>query len=88
MNRVFILSPASCRGQRARLLFNERAAFEAARRLRSPEGLPLGDAFAFLVLASIGLAVVATLGIFRLRVDTNHISFFSADHPLGQSAAM
>jgi uncharacterized protein len=37
---------------------------------------------------SIGLAVVATLGIFRLRVDTNHISFFSADHPLGQSAAI
>jgi hypothetical protein len=48
VTRLFILSPASCRGQRARLLFNERAAFEAARRLRSPEGLPLGDAFAFL----------------------------------------
>ena len=26
------------------------------------------------------------IGIRDLRVDTNHISFFSADHPLGQSA--
>jgi hypothetical protein len=37
---------------------------------------------------SMVLAVAATLGILRLRVDTNHISFFSADHPLGQSAAI
>ena len=37
---------------------------------------------------SVGLAIVAALGILRLRVDTNHISFFSADHPLGQSAAV
>ena len=37
---------------------------------------------------SVGLAVVASLGILRLRVDTNHISFFSANHPLGQSAAV
>jgi hypothetical protein len=48
VTRTFILSPASCRGERARLLFNERAAFDAARRLRSPDGMPLGDAFAFL----------------------------------------
>jgi uncharacterized protein len=37
---------------------------------------------------SIALAIVAAMGILRLRVDTNHISFFSADHPLGQSAAV
>ena len=35
---------------------------------------------------SVGLAVLASLGILRLRVDTNHISFFSANHPLGRSA--
>ena len=29
-----------------------------------------------------------SLGILRLRVDTNHINFFSANHPLGQSAAV
>ncbi len=37
---------------------------------------------------SMVVVVVAALGILRLRVDTNHISFFSADHPLGQSAAI
>ncbi len=37
---------------------------------------------------SVGLAVLASLGILQLRVDTNHISFFSANHPLGQSAAV
>jgi predicted RND superfamily exporter protein len=40
-----------------------------------------------LVLAvTVALALVAMIGIRDLRVDTNHISFFSADHPLGQSA--
>jgi predicted RND superfamily exporter protein len=34
--------------------------------------------------AAIGL--LAALGIRHLRVDTNHINFFSASHPLGQSA--
>ena len=40
------------------------------------------------LIVSVGLAIVAALGILRLRVDTNHISFFSADHPLGHSAAV
>jgi predicted RND superfamily exporter protein len=40
-----------------------------------------------LVLAvTVALALVAMVGIRDLRVDTNHISFFNADHPLGQSA--
>jgi predicted RND superfamily exporter protein len=40
-----------------------------------------------LVLAvTVALALVAAIGIRDLRVDTNHISFFSTDHPLGQSA--
>jgi predicted RND superfamily exporter protein len=34
------------------------------------------------------VGVIAALGIVRLRVDTNHIAFFSADHPLGRSAAV
>jgi predicted RND superfamily exporter protein len=40
------------------------------------------------LVVSVGLAVLASIGILRLRVDTNHISFFSANHPLGQSAAV
>jgi hypothetical protein len=35
---------------------------------------------------ALSIGVVAALGIFRLRVDTNHINFFTASHPLRQSA--
>jgi predicted RND superfamily exporter protein len=38
--------------------------------------------------ATIAMSVIAAFGILRLRVDTNHISFFSPSHPLGQSAAV
>ena len=40
------------------------------------------------LLATAAISIVAALGIVRLRVDTNHISFFSPRHPLGQSAAI
>jgi predicted RND superfamily exporter protein len=40
------------------------------------------------LVISLVVATVAALGILRLRVDTNHISFFSRNHPLGQSAAV
>src|SRR5882672_2753563 len=45
---IFILSPASCSGQRAALLFNERAEFFLARQLRSDAGATLGEVFSFL----------------------------------------
>ncbi|MEX2270805.1 MAG: MMPL family transporter [Vicinamibacterales bacterium] len=35
-----------------------------------------------------GLAVIAMLGVTKLEVDTNHIAFFSRNHPLGKSAAV
>jgi hypothetical protein len=47
-NRIFLLSPAHCGGERARVLINTRAEFELARRLRSSEGAPIGDVFSFL----------------------------------------
>jgi hypothetical protein len=46
--RIFLLSPASCSGRRARLVFNPQARFEVATRLRSPGGAPLGEVFSFL----------------------------------------
>lgn len=46
--RIFLLSPASCSGKRASLLFNERAEFDVARRVRGRDGAPLGDVFSFL----------------------------------------
>ena len=47
-NRIFLLSPAHCGGERARLFLNPRAGFELALRLRSPEGAPIGEVFSFL----------------------------------------
>ncbi len=38
------------------------------------------------LIVSLVLCAIAAGGIVRLRVDTNHISFFSKDHPLGRSA--
>jgi hypothetical protein len=46
--RVFLLSPAHCGGERARLLFREGADFDLARRVRRPPGVPLGEVFSFL----------------------------------------
>jgi hypothetical protein len=46
--RVFLLSPASCSGNRARLLCSPSANFELAEQLRSPEGVSLGEVFSFI----------------------------------------
>ena len=46
--RVFLLSPANCSGRRAQQLLRAGAGGEMAVRLRSAEGLPLGELFAFM----------------------------------------
>jgi hypothetical protein len=46
--RIFLLSPASCSGLRARLVLAHRARFALAARLRGPEGVPVGEVFSFL----------------------------------------
>ena len=48
MNRVFLLSPASCHGKRARWVLNKKARSDLAKRLRSQEGAPIGEVFTFL----------------------------------------
>jgi len=45
--RIFLLSPASCGGERARVLLREEASFPLAVDLRE-RGAPLGEVFAFL----------------------------------------
>ena len=45
--RVFLLSPANCRGARAKQILSPRAQFPAALALRSAEGAAIGDVFAF-----------------------------------------
>jgi hypothetical protein len=48
MNRVFLISPANCNGERARLLLGKTARSDVAKRLRSLEGATVGDVFSFL----------------------------------------
>src|SRR5919109_1159847 len=48
MNRVFLLSPADCNGERAQWLLKRNARSDLALRLRSPAGAPLGEGFTFL----------------------------------------
>ena len=46
--KVFLLSPANLSGLRAKQLMSSRAQFDAAVMYRSPEGVPIGLAFAFM----------------------------------------
>ena len=48
MTTLFLLSPANLSGLRAKQLASPRAQFDAAVRFRSPEGVPIADAFAFM----------------------------------------
>jgi hypothetical protein len=45
--RIFLLSPANCSGQRARMVLSERAQFDLAVRLRGGDGVAIGEVFAF-----------------------------------------
>lgn len=45
---MFLLSPASCSGKRARTILRDEAGFPEAEALRSAAGLPLGEAFSFM----------------------------------------
>lgn len=47
MARVFVLSPANCRGRRGTQLLSPKATSDLARRLQSADGVPIGDLFAF-----------------------------------------
>ena len=44
---IFLLSPANCGGNRARIVLSERATFDLAVRLRTA-GAPLGEVFSFM----------------------------------------
>jgi len=48
VSRIFILSPANCGGRRAKQALSPNATFALAAALRSDEGAPLGDFFAFI----------------------------------------
>jgi hypothetical protein len=47
-HRIFLLSPANCSGERARLIMSGRGNRALAQRLREPHGAPMGDVFSFM----------------------------------------
>jgi hypothetical protein len=47
-DKVFLISPANLGGLRAKQLMSPRAKFDAAMMYRSPEGVPIALAFAFM----------------------------------------
>jgi hypothetical protein len=89
--RVFLLSPAYAGGERARMMMNERAQFELARRLRSNDDLPtLGEVFAFLSglyfrgkLAYATAFADAAAGGADVLVITPNRGLVRADVPIG-----
>ncbi len=48
VRRTFLLSPANCGGTRGRLLRRPESTIEIAQRLRTADGVPVGDVFAFI----------------------------------------
>jgi hypothetical protein len=46
--RIFLLSPAYAGGERARIMMSDRAQFDLACRLRSPQGATIAEVFTFL----------------------------------------
>lgn len=48
MTKLFLLSPANLSGLRAKQLTSPRAKFDLAVKYRSEDGVPVGDAFAFM----------------------------------------
>jgi hypothetical protein len=48
VNRLFLISPANCNGERARWVLRRNARSDLAQRLRGTEGAPLGEVFTFL----------------------------------------
>jgi hypothetical protein len=47
-HRIFLLSPAHCGGERAKLVYRDQAQFALALQLRTPQGAMIGDVFSFL----------------------------------------
>lgn len=47
-SRVFLLSPANCSGPRAKIVLSDKASFDLAVRLRSEQGVAIGEVFAFI----------------------------------------
>ncbi len=99
-SRVFLLSPANCRGLRAQQVLSPKATFSVAARLRT-EGVPIGELFAHMsalyfrgkitYARKFGRAFVITPDLGLVPADTAITSqvltrFAGADIDLGNPA--
>ncbi len=84
--KVFLLSPANCSGQRARMLQRPDAGSDLSRRLRDADGAALGEVFSFVsslyfrgklayarAFASAGLHVITPCDGLRSPEDRLHL---------------
>ena len=88
--KVFLLSPARCDGARARTLLNPSAEFPLAVRLRSVDGAPLGEVFAFLSglyfrgkLTYAATHAAAAPGRSAIRVNTTNRGLLTPETTVG-----
>lgn len=86
--KVFLLSPARCDGQRAKLVLSPRSDFPLAAQLRRPEGAPLGEVFSFLSglyfrgKLAYARAFAAAPDALPIRIITTDRGLMSPDEPV------
>jgi hypothetical protein len=87
MPRIFLLSPPNCSGVKAQALLNGTSRGEMARRLRSTEGVPLGELASYLSslyfrgkLAYARAFGATPNGLPGCHVITPHRGLVGADH--------
>lgn len=82
VQRIFLLSPASCHGRRATILLNPAATFDMACKMRSPGGASLAEAFSFLSGLYFRGKVAYARSFARPPKDTPGILTISTDRGL------
>jgi hypothetical protein len=87
--RIFLLSPAHCGGQRARLILRGESVHELALKLRSAGGAPVAEVFTFLSslyfrgkLAYARAFADPPAGVAGAHVITPDRGLVSIDHPV------
>ncbi|HVE86066.1 MAG TPA: hypothetical protein VND93_24585 [Myxococcales bacterium] len=92
MNRIFLLSPASSGGLRAKMLLHQRASFDLARRVQT-SGAPLAEVFTFLSslyfrgkVAYVRRFAAPPAGLDPALIITTTLGLVSMDHVVDAGA--
>jgi predicted RND superfamily exporter protein len=82
---IILVPTVLCWMKPERAMAPQRSWFE--NPMRSVAAFTIRRARLVMIVAGV-LTLVSVAGLARLRVDTNHINFFSPEHPLGASAGV